>query len=235
MRTHDPPTPPRRPPSIPVSRSPRSPQPTPHAPTNGRLPSSSVLLLWRHPGRTPTFPRCAYPRGPASTRLGCRFDVVPGILGARVHPRRGGKMIGRIARLSCVSAVFVAALALPSVASAQGAPPPDAQFDKVVLDQTPGEPMDIAVLPDGRVLHVTRQGHVWLHDPDTGPEVARSRARRVRARRGGTAEHRARSELRAERVDLSVLLATQRHAGRRSGHADRQRGRCAVLRDGGRL
>ena len=77
-------------------------------------------------------------------------------------------MIGRIARLSCVSAVFVVALALPSVASAQGAPPPDAQFDKVVLDQTPGEPMDIAVLPDGRVLHVTRQGHVWLHDPDTG-------------------------------------------------------------------
>ena len=28
--------------------------------------------------------------------------------------------------------------------------------------------MDLAVLPDGRVLHVTRQGHVWLHDPDTG-------------------------------------------------------------------
>ena len=28
--------------------------------------------------------------------------------------------------------------------------------------------MDLAVLPDGRVLHVTRQGDVWLHDPDTG-------------------------------------------------------------------
>jgi cytochrome c len=77
-------------------------------------------------------------------------------------------MIGTMARLSCLSAVFVAALALPSVASAQEVPPPDAQFDKVVMDQTPGEPMDLAVLPDGRVLHVTRQGHVWLHDPDTG-------------------------------------------------------------------
>ena len=28
--------------------------------------------------------------------------------------------------------------------------------------------MDLAVMPDGRVLHVTRQGQVWLHDPDTG-------------------------------------------------------------------
>ena len=55
----------------------------------------------------------------------------------------------------------------PSVAAAQ-APPPDSQFQKVVIDDSPGEPMDLAVLPDGRVLHVTRQGHVWLHDPDTG-------------------------------------------------------------------
>jgi cytochrome c len=77
-------------------------------------------------------------------------------------------MIGTIARLTSLGAVLVVALALPSVASAQGAPPPDAQFDKVVLDQTPGEPMDVAVLPDGRVLHVTRQGHVWLHDPSSG-------------------------------------------------------------------
>jgi cytochrome c len=77
-------------------------------------------------------------------------------------------MIGMIARLTSLGAVLVVALALPSVASAQGAPPPDAQFDKVVLDQTPGEPMDVAVLPDGRVLHVTRQGHVWLHDPSSG-------------------------------------------------------------------
>ena len=61
-----------------------------------------------------------------------------------------------------------ALLALPAAASAQGAPPPDSQFQKVVLDDRPGEPMDLAILPDGRVLHVTRQGHVWLHDPDTG-------------------------------------------------------------------
>src|SRR5918996_1401979 len=74
------------------------------------------------------------------------------------------KLIGR----ACVGAACIAMLALPSGAGAQGSPPPDSNFDKVVLDQTPGEPIDVAVMPDGRVLHVTRQGHVWLHDPNTG-------------------------------------------------------------------
>ena len=57
--------------------------------------------------------------------------------------------------------------ACPSLAAAQ-TPPPDSPFQKVVIDDTPGEPMDLAVLPDGSVLHVTRQGQVWLHDADTG-------------------------------------------------------------------
>ena len=61
----------------------------------------------------------------------------------------------------------LAVLACPSVAAAQ-TPPPDSSFQKVVIDDSPGEPMDLAVMPDGRVLHVTRQGQVWLHDPDTG-------------------------------------------------------------------
>ncbi|WP_035812660.1 PQQ-dependent sugar dehydrogenase [Jiangella gansuensis] len=46
-------------------------------------------------------------------------------------------------------------------------PPPDSAFQKVTLNDSPGEPMDLAVLPDGRVLHTTRFGEVWLHDPDT--------------------------------------------------------------------
>jgi cytochrome c len=76
--------------------------------------------------------------------------------------------MGRLPRRACVGAACIAMLALPSGAAAQSAPPPDSSFDKVVLDQTPGEPMDLAVLPDGRVLHATRQGQVWLHDQDTG-------------------------------------------------------------------
>jgi cytochrome c len=73
----------------------------------------------------------------------------------------------RIARRLVAIAGTVALCALPSAAEAQ-APPPDSQFQKVVIDATPGEPMDLAVLPDGRVLHVERSGEVWLHDPDTG-------------------------------------------------------------------
>lgn len=53
-------------------------------------------------------------------------------------------------------------------ASAQDVPPPDSAFDKVTIDRTPGEPMDLAVLPDNRVLHTTRAGEVRLHDPVTG-------------------------------------------------------------------
>ena len=68
-----------------------------------------------------------------------------------------------------MSFVLVLGVLTTAPAGAQSdQPPPDSEFDKVVLDQTPGEPMDIAVMPDGDVLHVTRQGHVWLHSADTG-------------------------------------------------------------------
>jgi len=63
--------------------------------------------------------------------------------------------------------VTAALTAFPSAAGAQ-APPPDSSFQKVVIDATPGEPMDLVVLPDGKVLHTERSGEVWLHDPDTG-------------------------------------------------------------------
>src|SRR5262245_55939499 len=73
----------------------------------------------------------------------------------------------RTTRRLAVLAATVACCAFPSAAGAQ-APPPDSSFQKVVIDATPGEPMDLAVLPDGRVLHTERSGEVWLHDPDTG-------------------------------------------------------------------
>ncbi len=73
----------------------------------------------------------------------------------------------RRARALAALAGALAVCAIPSAASAQ-APPPDSQFQKVVIDQTPGEPIDLAVLPDGRVLHTERSGEVWLHDQETG-------------------------------------------------------------------
>ncbi len=44
----------------------------------------------------------------------------------------------------------------------------DSSFQKVTLNDSPGEPMGLAVLPDGRVLHTDRTGEVRLHDPETG-------------------------------------------------------------------
>ena len=40
-------------------------------------------------------------------------------------------------------------------------------YEKVTLNDEPGEPMSLAVLPDGRVLHNTRGGEIRLYDPAT--------------------------------------------------------------------
>src|ERR1700754_1504629 len=68
-----------------------------------------------------------------------------------------------------VASALVAApgLAANGAPAAPEAAPPDSAFQKVTLNDTPGEPMDLVVLPDGRVLHTTRAGEVWLHDPET--------------------------------------------------------------------
>jgi glucose/arabinose dehydrogenase len=72
-------------------------------------------------------------------------------------------------RKAAVSACLIAALlALPSAASAQdGEPPLVSQFEKVTLNDRPGEPVSLAVLPDRRVLHTSRTGEVRLFDPKT--------------------------------------------------------------------
>ena len=59
-----------------------------------------------------------------------------------------------------------ASLALPSVAAAQEFP--TSPFQKVTLNDRPGEPMSLAVLPDGRVLHSARTGQIRVHNPQTG-------------------------------------------------------------------
>jgi cytochrome c len=48
------------------------------------------------------------------------------------------------------------------------APPPADRFQKVTLNDRPGEPMSLAVLPDRRVLHTARTGQVRINDPRTG-------------------------------------------------------------------
>ena len=82
--------------------------------------------------------------------------------------------------LSFIFGLMLALCAWPSAAEAQ-TPPPDSQFQKVVIDATPGEPMDLAVLPDGKVLHTERSGEVWLHDPANGPILTQDVKANVKA------------------------------------------------------
>jgi cytochrome c len=67
----------------------------------------------------------------------------------------------KAAMLGCLAAVVGALFALPSVAAAQ-------EFQKVPLTFKVGEPIGIAVLPDGRVLHTDRKGRIYLYDDDNG-------------------------------------------------------------------
>jgi cytochrome c len=75
-------------------------------------------------------------------------------------------MTRRASTLACLIGTLGIAAAMPAIAPAQA--PPDSTFQKVTLEDQPGEPMDLAVLPDGRVLHTTRAGEVRMHDPATG-------------------------------------------------------------------
>ena len=54
-----------------------------------------------------------------------------------------------------VTAVFFGWVS-PSIAGAQTDFPDQSRFQKVLLNDRPGEPMSLAVLPDGRVLHTAR-------------------------------------------------------------------------------
>lgn len=81
----------------------------------------------------------------------------------------------RIALGGAAATLVSGLLALPLASSGQAAPavaaqdaPPDSSFQKVTLNDRPGEPMDLAVLPNNDVLHTTRAGDIWLNEAATG-------------------------------------------------------------------
>ncbi|GAA1617807.1 PQQ-dependent sugar dehydrogenase [Actinoplanes couchii] len=75
-------------------------------------------------------------------------------------------------KLFSAGAAALLVLAAPHPVQAAPAPvPPDSDFQKVTLNDFPGEPMALAVLPDGRVLHTARKGQVRIHEPSTGRNV----------------------------------------------------------------
>ncbi|MET0423605.1 MAG: PQQ-dependent sugar dehydrogenase [Actinoplanes sp.] len=67
----------------------------------------------------------------------------------------------------------MAALVAPTAAVAHPGHelPPQTDFQKVTLNDFPGEPIALAVLPDRRVLHTARDGSVRIHEPSTGRNV----------------------------------------------------------------
>jgi len=75
-----------------------------------------------------------------------------------------------VAAAGVVAATLVATttMAVAQAAGGDPGPPPESSFQKVTLNDSPGEPMDLAVLPDRQVLHTARSGEVWLHDSRTG-------------------------------------------------------------------
>jgi len=66
------------------------------------------------------------------------------------------------------AALLVGLAVAPASAMGQAVQPPATSFEKVTLDDYPGEPMNLAVLPDGRVLHTTRSGEIRLYNPRNG-------------------------------------------------------------------
>ena len=74
----------------------------------------------------------------------------------------------RRAALVACSVSVLATLGAAGTAPAQDPFPDQSQFQKVTLNDRPGEPMSLAVLPDGRVLHAARTGEIRLHNPRTG-------------------------------------------------------------------
>jgi len=80
--------------------------------------------------------------------------------------------VKQLAILTGMVLVVSAATATPAAAAPSGgAAPPDSSFQKVTLNDFPGEPVSLAVLPDNRVLHTARTGEVRIHDPKTGLNV----------------------------------------------------------------
>ena len=79
----------------------------------------------------------------------------------------------RAVSLACTAAFIGAA---PTAANAVRGPatrpmPAFSEFQKTTLNDEPGEPMALAVLPDRRVLHSARTGELRINDPRTGLNV----------------------------------------------------------------
>ncbi|GAA0666303.1 hypothetical protein GCM10009535_52570 [Streptomyces thermocarboxydovorans] len=81
---------------------------------------------------------------------------------------RNRRIVTFVGAATLAGAVGLLPLSPAQAARPDPAPPPASDFQKVTLNDRPGEPMALAVLPDRRVLHTARTGEVRIHDPKSG-------------------------------------------------------------------
>ena len=89
-----------------------------------------------------------------------------------MHNRRTLRRGLAVAVLAATSVGLAGVTSLPAAAHPGHEPDPvpadQTAFQKVTLNDRPGEPISLAVLPDLRVLHTARTGQVQINDPRTG-------------------------------------------------------------------
>ena len=136
----------------------------------------------------------------------------------------------RKATLACLAVAVCASLALPSIAAAQEFPPAS-RFQKVTLNDRPGEPMASPCCPT--VASCTAPAPARSGSTTRRPGSTRWRPTCGRARRASTSTTRRASRASrstrtsAQPLGLRLLLAEAQHPGRRARHGH-QRGRRAV-------
>ena len=79
--------------------------------------------------------------------------------------------------------------------------------------------MNLAVLPDGRVLHTTRTGEVRIHNPQTGLNTLAAELDVYQHDEEGLQSVAVDPNFETQPLGLRVLLAAAEHAGRRSDDA----------------
>ncbi|GDY49583.1 hypothetical protein SVIO_002060 [Streptomyces violaceusniger] len=81
---------------------------------------------------------------------------------------RNRRIVTLVGAAALAGAVGLLPLSVAQAAPSDPVPPASSDFQKVTLNDRPGEPMALAVLPDRRVLHTARTGEVRIHDPKSG-------------------------------------------------------------------
>ncbi|MGW0916560.1 PQQ-dependent sugar dehydrogenase [Streptomyces sp. NPDC002784] len=81
---------------------------------------------------------------------------------------RNRRIVTLVGAAALAGAMGLLPLSAAQAAKPDPAPPAPSAFQKVTLNDRPGEPMALAVLPDRRVLHTARTGEVRIHDPKSG-------------------------------------------------------------------